>query len=264
MSRNYFIDMKNDILHLTFPQIEQRIALNPAIILPVAGIEPVGNFCRLGAVETIIKALGNTISESGDILCAPVLSYSFTMPYRAFPGSIGIRKNIFESMLAGFIKDCIQWGIKFIYILDGSYNSHYSITGCIANFKKKNYPVRIILLNWQYDPEIKSYIAAKYADNGFGRNELCILDLISYIDAPFICNERIPDQKKISADRKKYQQWSKRGKDPDKFRNLFPECSTTLIGKDTKISAESGKELFDYIVKRFIGILADDKNHNCV
>ena len=50
-----------------------------------------------------------------------------------------------------------------------------------------------------------------------------------------------------------YRKWVKLGQDPDKFRKLFPDCSTSRI--ENKIDTEVGKDLFNFIVYHFERII---------
>ena len=71
--------------------------------------------------------------------------------------------------------------------------------------------------------------------------------MVSYFK-PYLIQAYNKDKKvtKPPVDKDVYLRWKKRGADPEKFRKLFPDCSTSNFDKD--IDPQFGKVMIDYIL----------------
>jgi len=242
---------------LTFSEIEQVIAKVPALILPVGGLEPVGDHCALGAIQESTMAISACVSEKCKILLNPLLAYSNTTCYRNFGGSSGVKANIYESVITQIAKDCAVWGVRYLFIIDGCYGSHDIVRKVIKRIEKNPaMTIRVSSFNWQHDPDIQAYIdrAGKFFGIELGRSEFGILSMISYINPALIRSLKKNSKTENLCKDDIFQRWKKRGQDPEKFRKLFPHCSTSLIEND--IDPKFGKELFEYIVINYEKIIA--------
>ncbi len=242
---------------LTFKEIEERVSEVPAIILPIGGMEPVGENCSLGTIQECIMSISACLAERCNVLLQPLLPYSNTTSFRAFGGSTGIKKNIYESLIANLIKDCTAWGIKYIFIHDGTYNSYPVIQNVINRLKKhRSTKAEISLFNWQHDQIIRSFIGKHFTGMELGRCEFGILSMISYINPELIRSKKIKKKASSLCTRENYRKWDKLGHDPEKFRKLFPDCSTSII--ENEIDPKFGKELFEYIVAYYEKIIINN------
>ncbi len=240
----------NNIQLLTFSEIEKRVETIPAVILPVGGMEPVGEWCALGAVNKITHSISETISNNCSVLLQPVLLYGNTTSFRAFGGSSGVKKNIFESLITGIVKDCASWGIKHIFIIDGTCNSYPTLQKVVKRVSKnKKMAVDIHIFNWQREEKVRNLISKQLKGNELSRTEFGILSMISHLNPSMIRKNKGRKKAKSLCTDDVYRKWYKLGQDPDKFRKLFPDCSTSIIDND--IDPTFGKELFTYITNLF-------------
>lgn len=238
---------------MTFREVEESIAKKSCVILPLGGLEPVGDFGVLGLVQYVMVAISNCVSERCDMLLAPVLSYGKTSAYRSFGGCIGIKKNIFESVLRGFIDDCVAWGTKRVFILDGTFDSFESVALTINKMSKKRKHAQINMhaYNWQREGMIRSFLAKNLEGKELGRSEFGLLSIASYINPSLIKKNDFQNRVSRSIfDRGVYKTWLKRGMDPEKFRKLSSDCRTSDI--DQEPDPEFGKKLLEYIVTFYV------------
>lgn len=252
MTDNTDISMKNrTTLHisaLTYPQIEEKISQTPALIIPVGGMEPVGKYGAMGIVNTVTERISIAVSEKCSVLCSPLLSYGHTTPYQAFGGSVGIKRNILESLISGFIKECSLWGIKYFFIINGTYKTHGLFEDVARRFcKNAKNTIFISIFTWQEDSRIRKFIKNYFCGEELGRSEFGLLSM-----AAFLAPELVPSMRQSNTscrlpEKSVYQRWMKRGKDPEKFRKLFPHSTTS--GISSTIDSKTGKSIFEYIVQ---------------
>ena len=74
--------------------------------------------------------------------------------------------------------------------------------------------------------------------------EFGLLSMAAYLN-PSTVSKIIIQKKKSFCDLMKYKRWKKCGHDPEKFRKLFPDCSTSNFS--TQPDKNIGKELFEKI-----------------
>ncbi len=241
------MEQNNYLPLLSFEEIERRISVSPALLLPIGGLEPVSTQCSLGIVNEVTSFVTDRISERCGILKAPLLSYSNTTAYKAFGGSVGIKKNIFESLIVNMVNESSSWGIRKLFIFDGTFGSFDLLQKSIARIeKRRTNKVSVYLFNWQREETIRSFVAKNLDGRELGRSEFGIMSMAAYFK-PFLIRP-LSDKKKQkkSFDEDVFKRWQKRGEDPHKFRKLFPTCSTSFIKNE--VDPKFGKSLFDLIV----------------
>jgi creatinine amidohydrolase/Fe(II)-dependent formamide hydrolase-like protein len=241
------LDKTNYLPLLTFEEIEEKVSQIPALILPIGGLEPVNIYCSLGIVNEVTAFISNRIAERCGVLLAPLLSYSNTTAYRAFGGSVGVKKNIFESSVVNMVNDSSSWGIRKLFIFDGTFGSYTLLQKTIARIeKRRTNKVTIFLFNWQREETIRTFIEKNLEGKELGRSEFGIMSIAAYFKPYLIRPLLSRKKKKGTLDKEVYNRWLKRGEDPHKFRRLFPHCTTSFI--KNKIDPQFGKALLDVIV----------------
>ncbi len=244
----------NALLELTFTEIEQRVATKPYLLIPIGGLEPVGANATLGLINEVTSFITKSIADRCDLLYAPLLSYSNTTPFRAFGGSIGVKRNIFESLIANMARDSEHWGIKKLYLINGSFENKDLLEKSIKRIDSiKKSTITLTQFSWQQEKEIRDFIAKNVQGAELGRTEYALLSMISYFK-PFMLRST-KSMKKDSINPEIYKKWHKRGADPDRFRKLFPQCSTSKV--TTPPDAQFGKLTINYIVDFYANRITD-------
>jgi hypothetical protein len=108
-------------------------------------------------------------------------------------------------------------------------------------------------LNWQHDTIIEKFIESHFNGTELVRCEFGIISMAAYINPSLVKPKKKRNKTKSLCSVDTYRRWYKLGQDPEKFRKLFPDCSTSII--ESEIDVGFGKELFEYIVKHYEGII---------
>ncbi|MGD9200998.1 MAG: creatininase family protein [Chitinispirillia bacterium] len=241
---------------LTSKEIEKAIETIPAIFQPVGSYEPIGLDTPICLIQDCTESMASVIAEKCNILQAPILPFSYSIPYRAFPGGLGLKSSVIESSITNLIKEYSYWGIKNIFIFDGSYDSFTILERAVKRFKKHRKNITVILFNWQDENIFNSTYKLKFDGEELGRKEYGLLSMAAYLH-PFTVSKVIINKKKSFCDLNVYKRWKKCGHDPEKFRKLFPDCSTSNF--NIPIDKKTGKKLFeditDYYEKKILSII---------
>jgi creatinine amidohydrolase/Fe(II)-dependent formamide hydrolase-like protein len=230
---------------MTFKEVVDSININPTIILPVSAIEPSTEYGCLGISSLICWHIAQTLSEKNEILLAPIINYGYSVAFKSFPGCASISKRTYAALLRDLIDSWRFQGIMNFIIIDGNYDSSEIINDALSKQHKNS---NIVVLNWHIKA-VQDFIASHRNGVEYGRSQYALLSMATYIDERYIHAESIIKSKNMTVDMKIFQKWLKTGRDPEKFRSLFPDAVLSSIAFD--YSAEFGKELFAYIIELF-------------
>ena len=106
--------------------------------------------------------------------------------------------------------------------------------------------MKIITFSLQRDERVRAFIARHVQGKEFGRTEYGMLSLAASIDPALVRQTG----KKDAADTDRYETWRRRGADPEQYRKLFPDCSSSNAAH--RFDPDFGKELFNFIVQLLV------------
>lgn len=232
-----------NLTDFSFKQIESRIKQTPSLILPVGGIEPVGDLLSLGAVNHLCDALAGTLSQNLQVMVAPLLAYGSTIPFKSFGGCAGVHHDI----LTNFVVDCCKcWffhGIKRIMVLTLSMDAgrwgNEVVKRC-TRFREPGTALRFFAL--QEERRFRSLCGSNGYGGESGRSEWGLTALAAYL-CPEAIRKPVENRHPTTVEASDFKRWYRRGRDPEKLRKLAP--SALFSGGDVLPDAASGEALFD-------------------
>lgn len=234
------------IAEMGFRQIENYLNCIPSIIVPLGGLETYGESGALGCATICSHFICRELSSRLKVVCAPDINYSCTGSFKAFAGCASLHYNTFINFLLDMCNGWFFQGFKRILLINSiSDNSkHVEIAARRFNQSKKEDCVKCF--DWQMNKNIQTFISKYTTRSEFGRSQKSVLSMISFLK-PELLIEIKGEKKYRLPDQQVYKRWEKRGKDPQKFRKIFPSGSTSedLLNYDSSF----GEELFGYILK---------------
>jgi creatinine amidohydrolase/Fe(II)-dependent formamide hydrolase-like protein len=237
---------------MSFPEVEAQIRRCPSLILPVGGLEPVGPLLPLGAINDCCEAVANIVSTRLEVLVAPLLAYGSTIPFKAFGGSAGMHRDTLINVIAECCKCWLFHGIQRIMVLSFAMDAQP-----VFNMVEKRVHATIgrnnviRCMSFQDDERFRSLCAEICGNTEAGHSRRGIGVLSRYLSAGEE-RERTYAGTMAIPDAQQFKQWHRRGRDPEKLRNIAPAAQ---FEKDAAVpDAAAGKMLFD----RVTGFLADE------
>jgi creatinine amidohydrolase len=111
---------------LTWPEINEAVAQEKVVVLPVAAIEQHGHHLPLDVdsklVSTVCEAAGAKAPEL--MLVMPTMSYGYCNHVMDFPGTITIQPVTFVNVLLDIARSVAYHGFKRIVIVNGHGSNH--------------------------------------------------------------------------------------------------------------------------------------------
>lgn len=230
------------LFDMNFMEISHHLRNCPSLIIPVGGMEPIGSYGATGIVTRCSEQLAEALSSKLRVLTAPPVCYSYSLSFKSFEGCAGVNFRTFSNLILELCKDWIFQGFKHILLINTASGNDESIQLAI---KRLNCSCEFVkCFSFQTDSRVQSFVKQYKSGVEFGRSEFSILSLAQYLFPNLVTKNRdwvsnhLPDQKQ-------YETWKKRGKDPQKFRKLFPLGSTSEIAGEN--SMDFGRELFSFV-----------------
>jgi creatinine amidohydrolase/Fe(II)-dependent formamide hydrolase-like protein len=229
---------------LTPNQVNEHLLHSPYLLLPLGGMEPFGKFGSFGVNSVCIDAIAGVISQRLRLIVAPVMFYGCTSQYKSFKGSIGIKPKIFSSFLANFCNDCFFQGFKKVIILNSVEENVLALELLVKRYNNHN--VKIETFSLQSDSIIRSFVRERKPGIEMGRSEYMMLSIAAFLQPALVLpvSGENPIRLPSSND---YATWKKRGRDPEKYRKLFPTGSSSEIA--CQFDPGFGEEVFNFIIE---------------
>lgn len=234
------------LTEMSYRQIEEHLKRIPCLVVPLGGLETYGKSGMLGSAGICSSFICRELSSRLNVICAPDIYYSCTGAFKAFPGCASLHHSTFINFLMNICHGWLFQGFKRILFINSipENNKHMDIVAQKINrLKKEDY---IGYFDWQNNKSIGSFISKHISSNELGRSQKSILSMAAFLK-PKLFSEFNDNESYRLPDRGVYKRWEKRGRDPVKFRKLFPSGGTSEdpLGYDSSF----GEELFGYILE---------------
>ena len=107
-----------NLTKLTSLEFETAVRQTPGVIIPIGSIEQHGPIGLLGCDAICAETIADEAGRMGNILVAPVISYTSSQFNMGFPGTISIRSRTVISLIEDIIDSLHRQQIKGIYFLN--------------------------------------------------------------------------------------------------------------------------------------------------
>ena len=243
-----------NLSHLTFQEVEKEIAGNPALILPLGGCEPYGEYGTLGTVSAVVEALATALSSKLHLLLAPTQAFGCSTPYSAFGGSAGLKARTLTNILCETIRQWYGQGFRAVIIIDGQFDNSEAVDQALRRLKNVKPEMKICAFSLQRDERVRAFIGQHVQGKEYGRTEYGLSSLAAFIDPGLVREPKKNSPLTKAPDPECYTTWRKRGADPEHYRKLFPNASAG--NSACRFNVDFGENLFDFILQLLIAAVA--------
>ena len=113
------MDRSHQLLELDYRSLEQRIAANALVILPVGALEAHGPHLPLGADQIQAQVTSLELAERLGAVVAPPVPYGSAPSARRFPGTVSLSIAELETYVAGVLSELARHGARRFLVLSG-------------------------------------------------------------------------------------------------------------------------------------------------
>jgi len=105
--------------NMTWYDVEARIEQGAAILLPVGSTEQHGPMGRIGTDTICATAVALAAADQCNAIVAPPLAYTPAPFNTAFPGTISVTEETFETLAREVINGCLDQGFAGVFVVNG-------------------------------------------------------------------------------------------------------------------------------------------------
>lgn len=105
--------------HMTWYEVESRIAAGSAILLPVGSTEQHGPMGRIGTDTICAEAVALHASNHCGAIVAPAIAYTPAPFNTAFPGTVSVSADLFRAYCQEVIEGLLGQGFSGVFVVNG-------------------------------------------------------------------------------------------------------------------------------------------------
>jgi creatinine amidohydrolase len=151
-TRSLVVSSSRRLWELDSRTFEQRLALNPLVIVPVGALEAHGPHLPLGADQIQAEATAAMLAERVDGTIAPTLTYGSCPGARAFPGTVSLSLATLVQVARNVLEEFARMGVRRILVLSGhAERGHMAALREAASETMGGHPATRIVVLSDYD-----------------------------------------------------------------------------------------------------------------
>jgi len=245
---------------LTWPEINEAVAMNKVVILPVGSTEQHAPHLPLDVDAKLSSAV---VDEAGrrspqDILVLPAVAYGYCHHVMDFPGTINIEPTTFVKFLLDITRSVAYHGFKRMVIVNGHGSNHPLVEEAGRQTNLQTDALCVTLSWWQligqfWNKELRTSVIPG------GCSHACELETSMYlhVDRPHVREQliegRLPEYRLIPGENEWHYTDIAAGNSPAtlvEWTSTYTE--TGVIGEADKATSEKGRRVFEHAVARMI------------
>ena len=236
---------------LSWPEVEERVKVNPVVILPIGTIEAHGPGLPLDVDAHTVDAIAVAVGEQTGALVAPTVPYGYSSTWTHYPGTLSLKPETLDRVLADILESMIRTGFRKLFLLNG-HRHNYSVMETVARSTMDRFHAEVpelVLATGSYWEIARDEINRLRKSERGGMAHACELEtaIQLYLRADRVNLEAIRSANRLPAG------WDLGDHQPPVLlwrAWIGPGKHSGIIGRPEYASAEAGKAFFGAIVNQ--------------
>lgn len=145
----------------TWPEVETYLGRSGGIVIPAGSTEQHGPMGLIGTDAICAERVAVEAAELADAMVAPTLAYTPAPFNMAFPGTVSVSEELFESLVTEILGGLSGHGFDRFYFLNGHGANLAPLERVAAAFREERGTARIRIRSW-WDFEAVNALRREY------------------------------------------------------------------------------------------------------
>jgi len=225
-------------------QVEDHLKRDTRLLVPLGALEAYGRDTPLAAATVVCEALTVEVSKASGALFAPAFAYGCSLPFSAFAGTGGVRLRVLLNALTDLIREWVRQGFRRLLVVDVTWGNREALDEALDRVKGERGAV-VAAYRWEDDSAVRECVQRLFGRVEQGRWDMPLLCMASHLLGTQVRLEALGAGKR--PDDQTTRNWIRRGRDPERFRKLFP--SALLWPVTQGVNPQHGAESFGLAAK---------------
>jgi len=143
----------NWLAEMSWAEVEEYLARDDRIILPLGSTEEHGRHLGLGADSIEAEAIARGVGEQTNVIVAPTLHYGMALLQMGFPGTISLKPMTLMAVLEDLFCSLYQHGFRRVLVVNGHGGNTASLMSAVQMVTQDLPGWRVKNFEWWTDQE---------------------------------------------------------------------------------------------------------------
>jgi creatinine amidohydrolase len=130
--------MTASLYDLTSPEIAEHVARSPIAVLPFGSVEQHGPHLPCGTDSMAAELVAREVAARLDALYAPFGPYGVTPIHAGHPGTVSLRREVFEGLLRNVCEELIAMGVRTLVFVNWHEGNNASLDAVATELQDRH------------------------------------------------------------------------------------------------------------------------------
>ena len=143
----------NLLAEMSWAEVEEYLAKDDRIILPLGSTEEHGRHLGLGTDSIEAEAIARGAGEQTNVIVAPTLHYGMALSQMGFPGTVSLKPMTLMAVLEDIFCSLYRHGFRRVLVVNGHGGNTASLMSAIHTIAQDLIGLRVKSFEWWTDQE---------------------------------------------------------------------------------------------------------------
>lgn len=143
----------NWLAEMSWAEVEEYLARDNRIILPLGSTEEHGRHLGLGTDSIEAEAIARGVGEATNIVVAPTLHYGMALSQMGFPGTVSLKPPTLIAVLEDIFRSLYRHGFRRVLVVNGHGGNTASLVSAVQLVTQDLPGLRVKNFEWWTDQE---------------------------------------------------------------------------------------------------------------
>ncbi len=143
----------NLLAEMSWAEVEEYLARDDRIILPLGSTEEHGRHLGLGTDSIEAEAIAYAVGEQTGVIVAPTLHYGMALSQMGFPGTVSLKPTTLIAVLEDIFRSLYRHGFRRVLVVNGHGGNTASLMSAVQMVTQDLPGWRVKNFEWWTDQE---------------------------------------------------------------------------------------------------------------